>query len=55
MIEDWLAFGNLHILELVVTVLDTAPRTCHKVYLYVCYAVKVGVALLLPAPVDVNT
>lgn len=36
MTEDWLAFGNPRISEFAVAVLDTEPKTCHKVYLYVC-------------------
>lgn len=55
MTEGWLAFGNLHISKLAVTTSGTAPQTCHKVYLYVMLCSKVGVALLLPAPADVNT
>ena len=36
MTEDWLAFGNPHISEFAVTILDIEPKTCHKVYLYDC-------------------
>ena len=52
---DWLAFDSLHTSRLAATISGTAPQTCHKVYLYVLVCSKVGVALSLPAPADVNT
>ena len=56
MTEDWLAFGNPHISEFVVTVLDTEPKICHIVYLCTfVYVVKLYLDLRLPSPVDVNT